>query len=153
MACFFFRDDKDENRSLAQALRDIAFQIAQTDQLYAKHVASHRAGDVASIRSAWQKLFVDYYLRDGTTETPATFLLLDGIDGALEDDRIIFLNLLKDVDSKGNSSKLHIALTGRPQTIDEIEDRLKAKVSAMHVDSTKIGEDVANYMKSSMPFA
>jgi Cdc6-like AAA superfamily ATPase len=59
----FFRDNKNQTRSLEQALRDIAFQLAQTDELYAKHICDcvQNESEVSTIRSAWQKLFVDFF--------------------------------------------------------------------------------------------
>ncbi|KAK4548205.1 hypothetical protein LTR36_010074 [Oleoguttula mirabilis] len=149
IAYFFFRDNKDQTRSFAQALRDIAFQIAQNDQLYAKHVAAHTPEDVASIRSAWHNLFVDFYLQDGNGDRPA-FLLLDGIDEAFEEDRVTFLELLKDVENAGSGSRLHVAMIGRPQIIDEILDQLETNVSTIHVDWTKNGSDVAHYVEISI---
>lgn len=149
VAYFFFRDNNDRTRSFAQALRDVAFQIAQNDQLYAKHVASHTDDDVSSIRSAWQRLFADFFLEDEKVESSA-FLLFDGVDEAFDEDRSTFLELLKDIEDAGAASRLHVAMVGRPQIVDEIADHLEAEVPTVYVDWTKNRSDITHYIESSI---
>ena len=74
---FFFRDNKDQTRSFERALQDVSYQIAQNDQAYAKHLVnvSHSDPDVASIRSAWQRLFLDFYVRGDFVESSAFIIL------------------------------------------------------------------------------
>jgi len=148
---FFFRDNKDQTRSFEQALRDIAFQIAQTDQAYAKHVIScvRDESEVSSIRSAWQKLFLDFYI-EGDQQSSAAYVLLDGLDESFEEDRNIFFGLLKDVEYAGAQSRLHVAMLGRPQVIDELIDQLEQEVPSIHVDGMKNGADILHYVDSSI---
>lgn len=148
---FFFRDTKDQTRSFEQALRDIAYQISQTDQAYAKYVANvvYSSPDVTSIRSAWQKLFIDFFIGEASKES-STFILLDGVDESFSEDRATFFELLKDVQDAGSASRLHVAMLGRPQIIEEISIELGDGVRTIQVDWTKNGDDIAQYVELSI---
>ena len=147
---FFFKDNDAQTRSFEQALRDISYQICQTNQVYAKYVAnvSHTSPEVSSIRSAWQKLFVDYFIVFPTESS--AFIIFDGVDESSSDDRIIFFELLEDLQKAGSRAKLHVAMLGRPQIIEEIADELGDRVPAVQVDWSKNGSDIARYVELSI---
>ncbi|SMR50761.1 unnamed protein product [Zymoseptoria tritici ST99CH_1E4] len=142
----FFRDNKDQTRSFEQAPRDVAFQLAQTDESYAKHICEcvYNESDVATIRSAWQRLFVDFFLESDQTDSSA-FILFDGMDEASPEGRETFLELLKDVEIAGTSSRLRVGMLGHPQILDDIADILEQQVP-----SEKNGQDIAQSSEASM---
>ena len=148
---FFLRDNNDQTRSFEQALRDISYQLAQTDQAYAKFIGNvlQNNPEITSVRSAWQTLFVDFFIGNNFTESSA-FVLLDGVDEAFEEGRATFLELLKDVQDAGRDSRLQVVMLGRPQVIEEIAAELGDEVSTIQVDSTKNGDDIAQYVELSI---
>ena len=148
---FFFRDNKDATRSFEQALRDVSFQIAQKDQVYAKHVVNcvQKDSDIASIRSIWQRLFVDFFLTEDNEESTA-FVVLDGIDEAFAEDRATFFELLRDVEAAGSQSRLHVAMIGRPQIIDELSEQLENSIPTIYIDGSKNSDDIFRYIEASI---
>jgi hypothetical protein len=54
VAYFFFRDNDAKTQSIQQALHDMAYQLTQSDPVYAKYLAtgSHSPGEIASVRTA-----------------------------------------------------------------------------------------------------
>lgn len=148
---FFFRDNQDQTRLVDHALRDIAYQIAQNDQAYAKYVASipQSRSDVASTRSAWQRLFVDFFISDEAIESSA-FILFDGIDESFQDGREILFELLNDIRNTKGKCRLRVALLGRPQIYEEIAGIVGGNVPTVLVDSTKNGGDIAHYVDLSI---
>jgi hypothetical protein len=79
VAFFFFKDDDNKTRSFAQALRDMAFQIAQNDAVYAKYLVTQLGSNdqLTSISGAWRYLFDDFFIQHPTSDSRA-ILVLDG---------------------------------------------------------------------------
>lgn len=149
----FFRDNKDQTRSFEQGLRDIAFQLAQADELYAKHICEcvHSENDISTIRSAWNRLFVDFFLSESEHADSSAFIVFDGMDESFDEGRDIFLELLQDVADAGGDSRLRIAMLGRPQILEEIADHLHTQaLQHIHVNSDKNGPDIAHYVEASI---
>lgn len=103
VAYFFFRDDSSHTKSFNQALRDMAFQISQNDQIYAKYLETycHTLEDIETIESAWRKLFRDFFLAYSNWDS-RVYLVLDGLDEANRADMERFLLLARDL-AEGNS--------------------------------------------------
>lgn len=61
IAYFFFRENNPETRSVVQALRDIAYQLSETDVRYAKALMkrSYTADDIRTVSSAYRRLLVE----------------------------------------------------------------------------------------------
>lgn len=150
VAYFFFREDKPETQSFHQAARDIAYQLTRVDPGYAKHLAanSHYSEvDIASVSLAWNRLIFDYWL--DTEVKTTTYIVLDGIDESLLQDREIFFELLTRVEEAGMESKLRIAILGRPQVLSQmIDDAGLEKPPTIYVDSTKNAADIAQYVQA-----
>ncbi|KAL9108787.1 MAG: hypothetical protein Q9227_006444 [Pyrenula ochraceoflavens] len=148
---FFFRNGDQQMRSFEQALRDVAYQIAQTNPAFAKHIAKvvedHPVP--ASLRSIWYRLFKEYFLRGDLAEKP-TFVLLDGVDEALAEDRLTFLGLLRDLKTAGSNTKLHVCMIGRPEIGQEISNHLDFSACSIYVDPTKNGKDVQRFVERSI---
>ncbi|KAF2837374.1 NACHT and TPR domain protein [Patellaria atrata CBS 101060] len=151
IAYFFFKDSSPETRSVHQALRDISFQICQNDPLYAKYVGKQitTASDIQTIRSAWRKLFVDYFTKSKENDSSA-FILLDGMDEAYNDERHTFLDLLGEVKTEQNASRIKLAMVGRPQVLGDIEDGLEQSVPTIEITSAKNSEDIVSYIQISI---
>src|SRR4051794_5832969 len=60
LAYFYFRDNNPETRSVLQALRDVAYQLSESDPFYAKQLLRgiHSIDEIRTIPSAYRKLFV-----------------------------------------------------------------------------------------------
>lgn len=101
---FFFKDDNPKTRSFHQALCDLAYQISQNDPVYAKYVAANcdSVEDIKTLRSAWRVLFVNFFLKKKDVGS-SVYLIIDGVDEALEAERQIFFDLIKDI----NKGKLY----------------------------------------------
>jgi hypothetical protein len=82
---FFFKDSDPQTRSFHQALRDLAYQISQNDPVYAKYIDSQcqSPDDIRTIRSAWRKLFVEYFIKNDRVDS-SVYLVVDGVDEAYE---------------------------------------------------------------------
>jgi hypothetical protein len=95
---FFFKDSDPQTRSFHQALRDLAYQISQNDPVYAKYIDSQcqSPDDIRTIRSAWRKLFVEYFIKNDRVDS-SVYLVVDGVDEAYEAERQLFLELLSDL--------------------------------------------------------
>lgn len=148
---FFFRDNQDQTRSFEKALRNIAYQIAQTNPAYAKYVAglSISSPTVSSVQSAWRKLFTDYFV-DGDTKAGSGYVILDGIDESNREDRSTFFALLNDIQQTGSRCRLHIVMLGRPQIVDEMEQSLNGSIPTIQVDRLKTSGDIARYVELSI---
>jgi hypothetical protein len=97
VAYFFFRDNDAKTQSIQQALHDMAYQLTQSNPVYAKYLAarSHSPGQIASVRTAWSTLFADYWL--GDEGTGVAYLFLDGLDESFSAEREILFELLGEV--------------------------------------------------------
>lgn len=95
---FFFKDDQPKTRSFHQALRDLAYQIAQNDPVYAKYITTQcdSPEDINTLHRAWRNLFVNFFF-EGTSGGSSVYMVMDGVDEAYGTERQIFLELVKDL--------------------------------------------------------
>ena len=107
--------------------------------------------DVKSIESAWQKLFVEFFVENEDLDSTA-ILILDGLDEAYETERVTFLPLLQEMKPDGRGvSRLQLALVGRPHLSDEITDALEQDtVPTISIDGSKNSDDITSYIQSSI---
>ena len=103
---FFFKDNHPDTRSFGQALNDLAYQISLNDPLYAKYLGSslQSASEIGSIRSKWDRLFVDYFVKKANIDSKA-YMVLDGVDEAFEAELKSFLQQLTDLKSEALNSE------------------------------------------------
>ena len=107
--------------------------------------------DVKSIESAWQKLFVDFFVENEDSDSTA-ILILDGLDEVYETERVTFLPLLQEIkpDDRG-VSRLQLALVGRSHLSDEITDALdQDTVPTISIDGSKNSDDITSYIQDSI---
>lgn len=152
---FFFKNNDPRTRSFKQALNDLAYQISQNDPIYAKYIDSNfqSASEIDTIQSKWRRLFVDYFIKNDKVDSKV-YLVLDGVDEALESERQTFLELLVDLKeatlSSSRSSSIHLVMVGRPQIIDDINEALQGSIPTIHVDWRKNNQDIIDYVKASI---
>lgn len=148
---FFFCDNQHETRSFEKALRNVAYQISQTNPAYVMYVErlSRTSPAVSSVESAWRKLFIDFFTSRDLQESP-TFVILDGIDESYQEDRNTFFTLLNDIHDADKARNLHIAIIGQPQIGEEMEQGLERSVSTIHVDRVKTGSDIVRDVELSI---
>jgi tetratricopeptide (TPR) repeat protein len=153
---FFFKDDDATTRSVHQGLRDVAFQIAQSDRVYAEYVCSciDSPEDIPKAQSLWRKLFAEVFATGGKSNglnkkrasERAVFLVLDALDEAFSDDRAELFELLKDVQEGG---RMRVLMLGRPQIADEMNELMDLlKVQTIHVSKENNFEDIVHYIKT-----
>jgi len=143
VAYFFFRDKDSQTVSLLQALKDMAYQIAQADKSYADTIAEFDVNDLTSIESAWRCLFSQYYRANGGNHA---YIFLDGIDEALVEDRKILFELLVATQKMEALSRLHVVMLGQPQIIDEILEKLEDPMT-IYVTRDKNRADLQRYIE------
>lgn len=92
---FFFRHNDPETRKFQCALRNIAFQVYQSDPSYRDYVDGHchSPDDIKSIHAAWRVLFMNYFFNPGKSPARRVMMVLDGVDEAFEEDCREFLRL------------------------------------------------------------
>lgn len=147
VAYFFFSDSHPSTRSFYQALCDVSFQISQRDKLYAKYLSSQclTLDDICTIKSAWRRLFTDYFVKSGSAES-RTFIVLDGVDEGYKAERQVYFELLKDLDA--GSAQLKCLLVGRPEIGDEITDATEREVRTIYVTLNKNYDDIVRYINN-----
>ena len=150
VACFFFQETVQKTRSVHQALRDISFQLLQVDTAYAKHVTAKRftSEDVSSIRSVWNNLFRDPFITT-TASGRRTYIILDALDEALPEERLVLFQLFRDLQQNTRASNLHVALLGRPHIADEFSQPLGV-LQTIRVDSLAHSNDIRRYIAFSI---
>lgn len=128
IAYFYFRANNPETRSVLQALRDVAYQLSESDAVYGRQVMRrvHSADDIKTIPSAYRRLFVEPF-KDDNTDRPldSLHIVLDGIDEAEPNEIEELLSEMEDKREPGTPkpkgrARIQIALVGRPYMNDLI---------------------------------
>jgi tetratricopeptide (TPR) repeat protein len=151
VAYAYFKDDDSKTRSFLQALKDMAFQIAQNDQVYAKYLATRitSAEHVSSIANAWRNLIADFFIQHPTSDSRA-ILLLDGLDEAYAADRDDFFDLAKDI-VDGPEGRLQLVMLGRFQVLDEIVQNMELPdVLTIPITPNSNRDDIERYVEISV---
>ncbi|KAL4952200.1 NACHT and TPR domain protein [Aspergillus filifer] len=138
---FFFKDDNPDTRSFHQA----------NDPVYQKHLATVEEYErVSTLQSAWRLLFLDYFVNKPNVES-SVYILLDALDEALDEERKIFLSLAKDLYSRDSgTSRLQLAVVGRPHISDQLFEGLEVEVPTIHVTTQKNHNDIDSYIHASI---
>lgn len=106
LAYFFLKDDNPLTRSFHQAVRDLAYQVCESDEAYARYIANEvgSASAIHTTQLAWKRLFLDYF--SSANGTNGVYLVIDGMDGASSEDRDVFMTFLPNIipaHTKGNN--------------------------------------------------
>ncbi|KAJ5360198.1 Tetratricopeptide-like helical [Penicillium concentricum] len=151
---FFFKDDDPTTRSTHQALRDIAFQIALKDPLYAEYIVDclDCPEDIGTLESLWRNLFLNFFIDNGgkedgrkSAEGPV-YLVLDALDEAFINDRLELFELAKDIQAGG---RIQLLMLGRPQIAEEMNDLMETlQIQTIDVSEVNNFEDIVHYIKT-----
>ncbi|KAF9888556.1 hypothetical protein FE257_008487 [Aspergillus nanangensis] len=145
---FFFKGDNPQTRSFHQTLRDLAFQISKGDLAYQKYIATvEEYEQISTLESAWRLLFTEYFVSKSGTEN-TTYILLDAVDETMDEERMLFINLAKELYE--NQSCLQLAIVGRPHISDQLLEGLEVKVPTIHVTKQKNSGDIIHYIQVSI---
>ncbi|RLL95865.1 hypothetical protein CFD26_105362 [Aspergillus turcosus] len=147
---FFFKDDNPATRSFHQALRDLAYQLSRNDPAYEKYLVTlGDYGSASTLESAWRTLFVNYFLKKESI-TSSVYVLFDAVDEAFEEERLVFLQLAKDILDSPNRGRLQLAMIGRPHISDQLTEALETNVPTIYVTTLKNSTDIDRYIKTSI---
>ncbi|KAH6609115.1 hypothetical protein Trco_002461 [Trichoderma cornu-damae] len=150
---FFFSDNDPETRSVLQALRDVAYQLSESDAFYAEKLARqlHSSDDIKTVPSAFRRLFAQPLL-DGDRDKNI-YIFLDGIDEADQGDIEQLLSLLAPQDESEPAPRLKIqfAFTGRSYLADMVSFTLDPNAigqvfTTIYVTPDRIADDVSAFI-------
>ncbi|RFU77997.1 hypothetical protein TARUN_4232 [Trichoderma arundinaceum] len=150
---FFFSDNDPETRSVLQALRDVAYQLSESDAFYAEKLARqlHSSDEIKTVPSAFRRLFVQPLLDDNRDES--IYIFLDGIDEAEQNDIEQLLSLLAPQDESEALPRLKIqfAFTGRSYLADMVSFALDPNAvgqvfTTIYVTPDRIADDVSAFI-------
>lgn len=150
MGYFFFRDNNPETRSVLQALRDVAYQLSETDAFYAKQLMQilHSSEDIRTIAGAFRRLFAQPSEQESRGRV--MYIFLDGIDEADSTQLKEFLSLLAPDDGQPDT-KVQIALIGRSYLTETVTLALDPAAqgqvfTSVHVTTDRNAEDVSAFI-------
>lgn len=132
VAYFYFRANNPETRSVLQALRDVAYQLSESDAIYGRQLMRRvrSSEDIKTIPSAFRRLFVEPFMDDSTDQPLVSLhVVLDGIDEADPDEIEELLSEMEPKSEPGTSNpkgrpRVQVALVGRPYMNDIITSHL-----------------------------
>jgi tetratricopeptide (TPR) repeat protein len=156
MGYFFFRDNNPETRSVLQGLRDVAYQLSESDVFYAKQLMRtvHRSDEIRTVASAFRKLFIEPFEADNRGRM--LFIFLDGLDEANQEELDQLLPLLRpENDEVQNRTKVQFALVGRTYLSEAVTLALDPGaqgdvLTTIQVTTARNAEDVRAYLVESI---
>ncbi|KAJ3486258.1 hypothetical protein NLG97_g6655 [Lecanicillium saksenae] len=153
MAYFFFRENNPETKSVVQAIRDVAYQMSESDASYAKSLMNslQSTEEIKTVASAFRRLLIQP-LQNPERTTP-TYLFLDGIDEAYHEeiDQLLF-QLAPGENTTGEpTSNLFVALVGRSYMTETVTNSLDPQgtgdvFSTIQITTDRSASDVAAYI-------
>lgn len=148
IASFHIREDDEDLRDPNDMLKVLAWQIAQTDPVFRKHVAvaCSLKRNVASAKDTWRSLFLDFYRPVRTIERSA-ILVIDGLDEAPKQARMQILELLNALTVKDEVLKpsIQVVVIGRSTLISDLDFGRDLKF--IEVSSQKNSRDIDMYIE------
>ena len=158
VAYFFFRANNPETRSVMQALRDIAYQLSESDAFYAKDLMQrlHSRNDIKTVASAFRQLFSASIGADQTTRTK--YIFLDGIDEADKEGVAELLSILAPSDNSQQPTcapNFRFALIGRSYISEDVTlaldvPALGQTLSTIQVTPDRCAKDVNAFIYDSI---
>ena len=144
VASYYFREEQYDLRSVKDAISSAIFQVASEDRGYCEEVANkiHHAGDIdwENVTVLWNTFIAPIFTE---TSDKKLFLVLDGLDEALEDDIQEILELLKEI--KTQKLNIHVLITSQ-QSFKEKLDALEPR--AVKVTLDLISKDVSRLIRA-----
>lgn len=156
MAYFFFRENNPETKSVVQALRDIAYQMSESDASYAKALMNslQSADEIKTVASAFRRLLVQPLQR--RSQDQPTYIFLDGIDEAYHEEinQLLFqMAPGKGSDADDAGSNIYVALVGRSYMTEAVTTALDPQAegdvfSTIQITTDRSADDVAAFIVS-----
>ncbi|KAJ6781465.1 hypothetical protein PWT90_02669 [Aphanocladium album] len=155
MAYFFFRENNPETKSVIQAIRDIAYQMSESDASYAKALMNslRSTEEIKTVSSAFRRLLIEPF-RSPERTTP-TYLFLDGIDEAYHEeiDQLLFQLAPGENVTTESASNLFVALVGRSYMTETVTNSLDPQgtgdvFSTIQITTDRSERDVAAYIEN-----
>ncbi|TQV98407.1 NACHT and TPR domain-containing protein [Cordyceps javanica] len=153
MAYFFFRENNPETKSVVQAIRDVAYQMSESDASYAKALMSslQSTEEIKTVASAFRRLLVQPLLTPERS-TP-TYIFLDGIDEAYHEEieQLLFQLAPGDGAESEPASNIRVALVGRSYMSENVTEKLDPQgsgdvFSTIQITTDRSAHDVAVYI-------
>jgi tetratricopeptide (TPR) repeat protein len=107
VAYFFFRETSADQRSFRSALRCSVLQIAEKNAGYCETIAAEISHDADE--EPWKQFFADRFPAKSDTHL---YLILDGVDEALDVDKAVITEVLKEITK--DQLNVHVLFTSRP---------------------------------------
>lgn len=130
---YYIFDQEKKRPSVIQALKALAWQVAQKDSVYRKDLSSVKATGIHQVKDLWDILFSKAYKSDSTF-----FLLLDGVDQAEKKELKEFVLLLSELQTTSATwlrFKIRVILSGREETMKKIKIHMGEVIPIIDVAS------------------
>lgn len=167
---FFFRANNPETRSVLQAMKDVAYQLSESDAFYAQQLLKnlHTAEDIKTIPSAFRKLFVEPFedgdkgkegVKDSNNAVTGLYIILDGIDEAdpEEVEQVLEQFAGREQDTpKARNYRIQLAVTGRSYLTETVtfgldpEARGSSVLTSLYITPERSARDVHSFIVDSI---
>ena len=153
-----FKDSDPSLQDCARLWKTAGWQITKANDRFKKHVITTTQEDrdtFASARCIWRKLFLDFFLEDTSSQSPRNlaFLIVDGLDEALQEERVKFLSCLADlvdICAHGHRCRIQVAIFARPDIrVDPGFDKLGSRIHERVIEVTpdKTNPDIKTFIQ------
>ena len=153
-----FKDSDPSLQDCARLWKTAAWQITKLSNRFKKHVIAtiqENRDTFASARCTWRKLFLDFFLEDISSQSPTNlvFLIVDGLDEALQEERVKFLSCLADlvdICARGHRCPIQVAIFARPDVrVDPGFDKLGSRIHERVIEVTpdKTNSDIKTFIQ------
>jgi tetratricopeptide (TPR) repeat protein len=153
VAYFYVKEDNQRLHDLGNILKSIAFQIANADPVFKKHVlATHKPGDaMISSRAVWNNLLLEFFGSGDSYLDHEAFVIIDGLDEAPPETRKDLLNFLRalvETPSGELRPRLQFAILGRHSLRED--SRFVWRENYIEVSSQKNRDDIDKYIMENL---
>ncbi|KAJ5404393.1 hypothetical protein N7509_004264 [Penicillium cosmopolitanum] len=145
VACFFFKNNDVDLRSLNKALRTLAWEVATQQPSFAVEVEQFcLKEEPGSNHALWANLFLKYFTQGSSANK--TCLIIDGIDEAEPQEQQILFNSLKEAFSEARlevqPASLRIVLLSRDSVRSLLEEHSLEWVPDIEVGHVQTKDDL-----------
>ena len=157
VASCFFSDDRDESASVKRALIEAILQVARIDKSYGKSVLGDldeedpRDFQDSSVEDIWEQFFVKYYSQVSNSSSMKLWLIMDGLDTAMDLDRARsdLLKLIGSISTQGLA--IHVMLLGQPSLSPDVRELIpESDCGIIEISSENNSGDMALFIDSQM---
>ena len=155
---FYYLKEEDTRslRKIDDLIRTLAFQIAKNDEVFRSQTLKffNSSNSARHSNALWTKLFVEYF--SSKTNENAAFIVIDGLDEALPEERKRLFKMLGDMqDRKADQSpsRLHFLLLGQTSLLTDINEheQLRMSMDFLELSSSRNCDDIERYVNREIP--